>query len=260
MLRAEAICLRVPGRSLVENLDLEFGPGERWAVLGMNGAGKSTLLQVLAGLQAPQSGSVALAHAPLRGLPRAAVARRLGVLLQEETREYWGSAYDYVMLGRYPHTRSLFGHGPADREIARAALGALDLQPLAQRAYRSLSGGERQRTRIAALIAQQPEIFLLDEPLQHLDLAHQIALLDELAGQAQRGALVVMVLHDLVLAARYCDRVLLLYGDGRCLHGAADAILTPGRLEELYRFPLEAHQVAGERIVLPARVAGPRRV
>lgn len=253
--------MRLAERSLIENLDLDLGPGECWAVLGMNGAGKSTLLHVLAGLRAPEAGAIALDRAPIRELPRKTVASRLGVLLQEETREYWGSVHDYVMLGRYPHARSIFGPVAADREIALAALAALDLEPLAQRAYRSLSGGERQRARIAALIAQQPAIFLLDEPLQHLDLAHQVALLDELSGlSVRRSALVVMVLHDLVLASRYCDRVLLLYGDGRHLHGEAHAIFTPERLGELYRFPLQAHQLGGERVLLPARSARPRRV
>lgn len=261
MLRAEHLSLHLPERSLVRELDLEFRPGERWAVLGMNGAGKSTLIQVLAGLRRPEEGSVALDGTPVREQPRRTVARRLGVLLQEETREYWGSVYDYVMLGRYPHARNLFGPAVTDREIALAALSALDLAPLAARAYRSLSGGERQRARIAALIAQQPDALLLDEPLQHLDLAHQVALLEQLVAQSERrSALVVLVLHDLVFAMRYCDRALLLYGDGRHFHGPVAEICTPQRLGELYRFPLEAHDLQGERVLLPSRAPQERRV
>jgi iron complex transport system ATP-binding protein len=261
MLRAEGVCLRLPDRSLVETLNLEFHPGERWAVLGMNGAGKSTLLQVLAGLRAPEAGVVMIDGTPMRDRRRRSVARRLGVLLQEETREYWGSVYDYVMLGRHPHARSVFGPTAYDRNIALAALGALDLEPLAARAYRSLSGGERQRARVAALIAQQPDILLLDEPLQHLDLAHQVALLEQLSERAVRsGALVIQVLHDLVLASRYCDRMLLLYGDGRYLHGPVSEMFTPERLGGLYGSPLEAHDLDGERVLLPARAPGYRRV
>jgi len=261
MLRAEGISLHLPGRSLVRALDLELRPGERWALLGMNGAGKSTLLQVLAGLRAPEEGAVALNGTPLGEQPRKMIARRLGVLLQEEPREYWGSVYDYVMLGRYPHARNLFGPTAADREIALAALAALDLASLAARAYRSLSGGERQRARIAALIAQEPDALLLDEPLQHLDLAHQVALFEELvAHSTRRGALVVVVLHDLLFATRYCDRALLLYGDGRHLHGPVREICTPERLGQLYRFPLQAHDLAGERVLLPSRAPRVPRV
>ncbi len=261
MLRAEGVSLRLPERSLVEALEVEFRAGERWAVLGVNGAGKSTLIQVLAGLRVPDGGVVALKGMPIREQSRRSVARCLGVLLQEETRDYWGSVYDYVMLGRYPHARGLFGPAAADRDTVLAALDALDLRTLAARAYRSLSGGERQRARLAALIAQQPDILLLDEPLQHLDLAHQVGLLELLAGQSRpRSALIVLVLHDLMFALRYCDRVLLMYGDGRHLHGPASEMCTPDRLGALYRFPLEAHDLDGERVLLPARTSRNRRV
>ncbi|HWQ39647.1 MAG TPA: ABC transporter ATP-binding protein [Burkholderiales bacterium] len=260
MLRAESLSLKQPGRSLVDGLTVEFRRGERWAILGVNGAGKSTLLHALAGLTAPSGGLVRLGGVPVEGQPRKRLARELGVLLQEEAREYWGSVHDFVMLGRYARTRSLFGPTDADREIALRALDALDLRALSGRAYRSLSGGERQRARLAALLAQEPAVFLLDEPLQHLDLAHQVALLERLSEEAANGALIVLVLHDLLFASRYCDHALLLYGDGRHAHGSAQEILQPRLLGELYRFPLQAYRLGEENVLLPARVHGSPRV
>jgi iron complex transport system ATP-binding protein len=261
MLRAEHVSLRAGARTLVRELDLDFQPGECWAVLGTNGAGKSTLLHTLAGLRRPDGGRVLLDAEPIEGRSRRAVARRVGVLLQEEPREYWGSLEEYVRLGRYPHTRSLFGLASADLEIARAAMSALDLEALATRAYLTLSGGERQRARLAALIAQQPAIFLLDEPLQHLDLAHQIALLELVSGQArQRGVLIVLVLHDLLLASRYCNRALLLQQEGNHAHGAAAQVLEPGLLGALYGYPVQAHRIGEETLLFPGRSGASPRV
>ncbi len=258
MLRAESVDIRVPGRLLVRALNLEISPGQRWGVLGRNGAGKSTLLHVLAGLRPPDAGRVLLDGRAIDAFSRRTVARRLGVLLQEESRDYWGSARDYALLGRFPHAASLFGPGARDREIVDAALAQMDLGPLAGRAYRSLSGGERQRTRLAALIAQQPALFLCDEPLQHLDLPHQVALLERLKNSALgRAAGYLLVLHDLVFAARYCDRLLLLFGDGRYAAGTRDEVLDERNLAALYGFPVQMREVDGERVFLPARSAGP---
>jgi iron complex transport system ATP-binding protein len=254
MLRAERISLRVGGRTLVRELELDFATQECWAVLGMNGAGKSTLLHTLAGLRPPSGGRVLLGAQPIGQQSRRAVAQRVGVLLQEEPREYWGSLEEYVLLGRYPHARSLFGPAAADRAAARAAMSALDLEPLARRAYLTLSGGERQRARLAALIAQQPAIFLLDEPLQHLDLAHQVALLEIISAEVrQRGALAIVVLHDLLFASRYCNRALLLQQDGKHVHGAAGQVLDPALLGEVYGYPVQAHRTDEELLLFAAR-------
>jgi iron complex transport system ATP-binding protein len=254
MLRTDGLRLAYPGRVLVEGLSVEFRPGERWAVLGRNGSGKSTLLHALAALRRPEAGSIMLDDTALSSVPRRALARRIGVLLQEESREFWGSVRDYVLLGRYPHARSPFGWSAEDKRIAGKQIEALHLDTLGERAFASLSGGERQRARAAALFAQQPAVFLLDEPLQHLDLPHQVAMLERLSNEARnRDAIVVMALHDLLLAARYCSRFLLLFGDGRFSVGSADEALTADHLGELYGFPLMSVEIGGERLFLPAR-------
>jgi len=257
MLRTDGLRLSFPGRMLVEGLSVEFRPGEMWAVLGRNGSGKSTLLHALAALRRPEAGGIVLDDTALSAVPRRALARRIGVLLQEESREFWGSVRDYVLLGRYPHARSPFGWSAEDERIAEREIEALHLGAFGERAFASLSGGERQRARAAALFAQQTGVFLLDEPLQHLDLPHQVVMLERLSTEARnRGAIVVMALHDLLFAARYCSRFLLLFGDGRFSVGSADQALTADHLGELYGFPLTPVEIGGERLFLPARQSG----
>ncbi len=254
MLRTEAIEVRIGRRVLVRELELVVGAGERWAVLGRNGAGKSTLLHVLAGLRSPDAGRVVIDGASVDMMSRRSVARHTGILLQEETREYWGSARDYATLGRYPHQHGIFGPGAHDREIVDRALATMDLDEIADRAYRSLSGGERQRARLAALFAQQPICYLCDEPLQQLDLPHQIAFLEWICSETRdRNAGCMMVMHDLVLANRYCDHVLLLFGDGRYAKGSREEMMTEANLRLLYGFPVKVHTVGDDSVFLPAK-------
>lgn len=251
MLRTESLRIAFPGRILVDGLSLEFGAGRVWAILGRNGSGKSTLLRTLAGLQPPQAGSVLLDEVALHSIARRHAASRIGVMLQEETAEFWGTVWDYVLLGRHPHAHGVFGWSQTDEGIAAAEIAAQNLGALAGRAFTTLSGGERQRARAAALFTQRPRIYLVDEPLQHLDLPHQIALLERLALEAAQGALVIMVLHDLLFASRYCDHFLLLQGDGRFDAGSREQALDAERLSRLYGFPLDAVEVRGERLFLP---------
>ena len=254
MLRTEGLRLAYPGRTLVEGLSIGFQPGDVWAVLGRNGSGKSTLLHALAALRNPQAGRVMLDDNAVASVPRRALARQVGVLLQEESREFWGSVRDYVLLGRSPHARSPFGWSAEDERFAGDEIEAMHLQGLADRPFATLSGGERQRARAAALFTQGPAVYLLDEPLQHLDLPHQVAVLERLSHEARnRGAIVVMVLHDLLFATRYCQRFLLLFGEGRHDVGASEDVLTGDNLRELYGFPLVPVEIGGERLFLPER-------
>ena len=257
MLRTEGLRLAYPGRTLVEGLSIGFQPGAVWAILGRNGSGKSTLLHALGALRNPQAGRVMLGADAVASMPRRALARQVGVLLQDESREFWGSVRDYVLLGRYPHARSPFGWSAEDEHIAQAEIEAMHLQELGDRPFATLSGGERQRARAAALFTQRPAVYLLDEPLQHLDLPHQVAVLERLSHEARnRGAIVVMVLHDLLFATRYCHRFLLLFGEGRHDVGSAEDVLTGDNLRDLYGFPLVPVEIGGERLFLPERQSG----
>jgi iron complex transport system ATP-binding protein len=234
-LAADGLSLGFPGRVLCRGLSFAVHPGECWAVLGNNGSGKTTLLHALAGVRRPLAGAVRLDGEPLSALGAAARARRVGLLLQEEPLEFWGTVLDYVCLGRYPHRRSLFGWGADDERVAREALEQMDLSALAARPLSTLSGGERQRARLALVLVQAPAYYLLDEPLQHLDLRHQQQVLDRFTDLARTaGKAVVMVLHDPRQARARCDHALLLHDAEPPVAGVAERMLTPEQLGRLY--------------------------
>lgn len=238
-LHVERLAFGYPDRTLCRGLDLRVEPGQCWAVLGNNGSGKSTLLQVLAGLRAPLQGRVAWNDADVAALPAGARARAIGLLLQEETQAFWGSVRDYVLLGRYPHRAWTPGWSSADEAIAGAAIERMDLGGRETRLLANCSGGERQRARLALLLAQDPQVYLLDEPLLHLDLRHQLELLAALRGLArERGRSVVMVLHDPARARRFCDHALLLFDDGNPVAGRAAELIERSTLERLYGCPV----------------------
>lgn len=252
MLKCDRLTLSVPGRVLARDVDFEVKRGDIWAILGANGSGKTTLVHAIAGLAGPMSAAVSIDGAPLaaqRGRSRAA---QVGILLQQEDAAFWGGVLDYVLLGRFPHARTVFGWEREDEDAARAALAAVGLSGLEQRDYRSLSGGERQRARIAQLIAQDPQLYLLDEPLQHLDLRHQVVVLRLFASLARvRGRAVVMVLHDALWPVRACSHALLLHEDGTTESGAASALLTRNRLERLYGCLLREFVLDGTMFFAP---------
>ena len=224
-LACEALSVRVPGRNLVEALSMQIRPGTILAVLGRNGAGKSSTLHALAGLNAAASGEVRIDGRRLAEWPRRALARRLGLLTQAVEDPFPGTVLDAVLVGRHPHIDFWQWESNGDRDIARQALADVDLAELDEREIGTLSGGERRRLAVAAVLAQDPSIYLLDEPIQQLDPRHQIIVLEICRRLADTGRSVVMSLHDVGLAARYADEALLLFGDGRWLHGPEGEVL-----------------------------------
>jgi iron complex transport system ATP-binding protein len=251
MVSCENLTLRVPGRVLARGVSLALEPGALWAVLGPNGSGKTTLLNALAGLEREAAAAVKLDGVSLAAIPARQRARAIGILLQQEEEAFWGTVIEYVLLGRSPHSRSWFGWRREDEECARAALATVELAPFAPRGFSTLSGGERQRARIAQVLAQHPRVFLLDEPLQHLDLKHQIRVLEHFRRLVEEGThAVAMVLHDALWPARFCTHALLLYDDGHVVAGVASAVLTRANLERLYGCALaELRQVEGTYFV-----------
>lgn len=237
-LMATALDIRVPGRSLVAGLEIDCAGGEFVAVLGANGSGKSLTLRTLALQREPDGGQVRIDGLPRQGWRRRDLARRLGMLPQSQDDPFPTTVLEAVLIGRHPHLDFWEWEGRKDRDLALAALARLDLENVQDRSLDSLSGGERRRVAIAALLVQDPRLAILDEPTNHLDPQHQLQVLDLFATRARDGDLVIASLHDATLAARYADRVLLLYGDGRWSYGPADATLTPANLERLYRAPV----------------------
>lgn len=247
-LSAKGLTLAVPGRTLVAALDLDIVPGQCWAVLGPNGSGKSSLLMTLAGLRTAAAGAIELDDRPLAAFSRRSLATRVGILLQDAPEPFWGSTADFVALGAFARRGFALRSEAQLSALVRSALERVDLAGHAEQPYRTLSGGERQRARLAQLFIQAPQVYLLDEPLNHLDLRHQLAMIGELRALTERGASVVMALHEPWLAARYCDRALLLYDAPRFLAGPARELLTREPLEALYGCSLEPYAEAGRRL------------
>lgn len=238
MIEISQLTLQHAGKVLCQQLDMAVSAGECWAILGQNGAGKSTLIHVLARLESDcniSHAGIRIAGKPLSSWSRLDLACEVGVLLQEEPGEFYGTVREYLSLGRYPHMRGLSGWKTGQTEQVDQAGARMDLTAVMHRRVGSLSGGERQRMRIAQLLVQSPRCYLLDEPLQHLDIKHQLSVMQLLADLAREGNAVMMVLHDIHRVRRYCDHVLMLFGEGRAVTGSTSDVFTRENLAALYQ-------------------------
>ncbi|HXZ59127.1 MAG TPA: ABC transporter ATP-binding protein [Steroidobacteraceae bacterium] len=251
-LAARALSVHAGARELVRELSIEFSPGELLAILGRNGSGKTLTLHTLAGLRRPAAGEISLDGVPLAGLQRRAVALRLGLLPQDLEDAFVTTAMETVLIGRHPHLALWQWETAEDERLARAALAAVDMGNFAARRTDTLSGGEQRRVAVAALLAQQPGIFLLDEPTNHLDPHHQLVVLSLFRDLARSGGTVITTLHDPTLAARFADRALLLHGDGRWTLGPVSEALTAASLSELYLAPMMELDQHGRRVFVSA--------
>ena len=247
------LIIDVPGRGDGRALSFSVEPGQVWGVLGPNGSGKTTLLHTLAGLRPPRSGQVMIDNQPLATQPRRQVARTLGLVFQERHDGFPATVRETALIGRHPWLSTWQMEGAEDLRLAEAALARLDVAHLAERLVSTLSGGERQRLAIATVLTQAPQIWLADEPTNHLDLHHQSAVMALLAEQAAAGRAVMMCLHDLNLAARWCDHLLLLYPDGEACWGPAQEMLVPEALERLYNQRLVTANIDGAPVFVPMR-------
>ncbi|TWG80260.1 iron complex transport system ATP-binding protein [Cupriavidus gilardii J11] len=254
-LSVRALALFAGQRRLVGHLDVSVEPGQLWAVIGPNGAGKSTLMSALAGLRAPGQGEVRLDDRPLAELARhapAQLARQRAYLPQAVHDTFPMSVRDAVRVGRYPHLSGWGWAGAGDEAIVDALLAELDVAHLAERDVMTLSGGERQRVSLAAVLAQQAPLLLLDEPLAHLDLRHQIVVLELLSRLARAGRhAVVLIVHDLNLARRYATHALLMPEGEPCLAGQASAMLTAANCSRVLRTPIVSVAEGGHAALIP---------
>ncbi|KAA1380531.1 ABC transporter ATP-binding protein [Aeromicrobium fastidiosum] len=222
----------VGGRRVVDGVTLDVTPGTVVGLLGPNGSGKSSLLRLLAGTRTPTSGQVLLDGDDLRRVRRRDVARRIAVVEQHAQTELDLVVSDVVRLGRIPHRGTWSAESDADRSAVSEALERVELTALAGRSWHTLSGGERQRVHIARALAQQPQELLLDEPTNHLDVHHQLDLL----GLVRRLRMTsVVALHDLNLAAMFCDRLVVLKDGAVVATGTPTDVLTPELIAEVYR-------------------------
>jgi iron complex transport system ATP-binding protein len=251
-LSCRGLALAVPGRTLCRDFDVDVRAGECWALVGPNGSGKTTLLAALAGLRSPAQGTVSYDGTPLAALSARERARRRGWLPQDSVDYFPATVLETVLIGRHPYAARWQWESAADVERARHALADLGLAGFEARQVGSLSGGERRRVALAALLAQDPDLVLLDEPSSHLDLVHQIAALEVLARLArERGKAVVMVLHDLHLALRYADHAITL-GSGTAAAGPAAQLLTADAMSALFGHRMLALGEGTSRTFVPA--------
>jgi iron complex transport system ATP-binding protein len=223
-------------RLIVQGVSIEARPGSLVGLLGPNGSGKTSLLRLLASTLTPSAGTVALGSVDPSRVDRRQIARLLAALTQEATTEFQPTVADVVMLGRIPHQSGIRGTTPEDRAIVADALARVNLDELAGRSYPTLSGGEKQRAQLARTMAQETPILLLDEPSNHLDVAHQYGLLHAVRAL---GATTIAALHDLNLAAACCDQIVVLL-DGRVeASGPPLEVLTAEFVQRVWKVPCE---------------------
>ncbi|WP_058912321.1 Fe3+-hydroxamate ABC transporter ATP-binding protein FhuC [Entomohabitans teleogrylli] len=233
------VTFRVPGRTLLHPLTLTFPAGKVTGLIGHNGSGKSTLLKMLGRHQAPSGGQILLNDQPLSRWSSKAFARQVAYLPQQLPAAEGMTVSELVAIGRYPWHGALGRFGAADREKVAEAIALVGLKPYARRLVDSLSGGERQRAWIAMLVAQDSRCLLLDEPTSALDIAHQVevlALVHRLS--QQRGLTVIAVLHDINMAARYCDHLVALRGGEMIAEGSPQELMSSATLERIYGIPM----------------------
>jgi iron complex transport system ATP-binding protein len=248
MLNAEGLCFSRGERVILDLVDLQLARGEILGLIGPNGAGKSTLLRLLAGVLPVAEGSLSLNGHALDTLSRQERARRIAYLPQSHQVAWPLSVERLVELGRLPHLESWQQPGPKDRAIIERVIVQTDLLALRQRRFDTLSGGEQARVLLARALVTEPDILLADEPVAALDPAHQLDVMELLSDHCEKGHSVIVVLHDLTLAAHYCDRLQLLFEGSTLAEGLVEEVLSEVNLAQAYAIELSAPD---ESVCLP---------
>jgi iron complex transport system ATP-binding protein len=252
MIKTDDLRLRMGERVLVDGLTWQVDAGQCWCVVGRNGAGKSTLLRALAGLHNPDRGTLTLKDKPLSAWPPLALARERAYLPQTHNDAFGYRVIETVLSARHPYHGDRYWEDSDDHRAAHAALQAMEAAHLAERDVRTLSGGERQRVAIAALLAQDAPLLLLDEPAAALDLRHQVGVMHLLQRLCrEQGKAAVLVSHDLNLAHGVATHGLLMMDDGSCRLGAAAEVMQAPLLSACLGHPVDEIRQDGRTIFVP---------
>lgn len=223
---------------VLKGISLDVAPGSFVGLIGPNGSGKTTFLRVAAGLLKPARGSVSLLGRPMAGMSRVEIARKLALLPQSPALPPTFTAWEIVLMGRTPFLGLLGRERSSDLAAAERAMGLANCAQLADRRVEELSGGERQRVLLARALAQEPDVLLLDEPTAHLDLQHQVTVVELVAGLVAGGMAALGVFHDLNLAASYCDRLAVLSGGRLTAIGRPEEVLVANTLSAVFHLDL----------------------
>lgn len=256
-LTVEDLSYEVPGKKILDSVSVEFTGGKIVALVGPNGAGKSTLLGAIAGDCTPTSGRICIDQRDIAHTKLTELARLRAVLVQENKLSFPFTVNEVVEMGRSPWRGT--DNEDRDEQVINHSIAIADVGHLRERNFQTLSGGEKARVAFARALSQQTQILMLDEPTAALDIKHQEAVLKQAKAEALGGKIVVVVLHDLTLAASYADEVIVLAGGKVCAQGTPHEVLTSERLTEIYQYPISVfgHPETGELIVLPQRGCPP---
>lgn len=252
-IRATGLGWSVDGRRILHNAGLDAGPGELVGLVGPNGSGKSTMLRAIYRTLRPDVGLVSLNDADIWSLPGRQVARRIAAVLQESPQSFDFTVADIVAMGRIPHLGAFDRESTVDREIMAQSLAAVGMSDHADRAFAPLSGGEKQRVLVARALAQQATLLVLDEPTNHLDVRYQFEILETVR---RLGVTALAALHDLNLAAAYCDRVAVVQGGTVVAFGPPAEVLTPDVVRQV--FGVDATVIAHPATGRPHLLLAPR--
>lgn len=251
ILEAKNLAFSYQQRPVLTDISCELRTGELVGLLGINGSGKTTLLHLLSGILTSQSGQVLLEQTPLCELTRRDIAKKLALVPQDSTLELSFPVRDIVAMGRNPYLGKLSPETDKDREAVRRAMELTDLASLVKRPINELSGGERKRVFIARSLAQETSILLLDEPTANLDLSHQLQVLSLLKDLSRQEKSVIISIHNLSLAARYCDRILLLSSTKLAAQGRPADVLTEESLKKLFKVHAKIEVIQGIPNITP---------
>lgn len=253
MLQVQGITFGYNSHPVLEDICFTLHTGEIVGIVGPNGSGKSTLLGVVSRALRPTSGNIQILGTPIEHLARHNLARQMSVVRQQENVAFDFTVREVVAMGRFPYVGHLDRESPSDLESIQTAMRTAEVEHLATRRVSELSGGEFQRVILARTLAQDTPVILLDEPTGSLDLKYQVQTLGLLQRLAREGRGIIITMHDLTLAAQYCDRLLLLHKGRIRAAGTPAQILTPPLLEEVYELPTVVinHPVTGLPVVLP---------